>query len=154
MKCPRDQAELAQKGGVIEVLTCPECGGLFIKNASIKKHIDALLEKDPGGLPNPPEYLQSPFDGKAMIPIKIKGVTVDYCKTSGYVWFDKGEFEQLKKGNSDPRDGIVDGCIDAGSDIFDFVSWDLSIVGDVFSAVGDGISEGFGKIGDLISFDF
>ena len=101
---------------------------------------------------NSPEVLESPFDGKAMIPIKVKGVTVDLCQASGYVWFDKGEFEQLALASNRTKSPIHEdnySKTESALDAINFVSWDLSIVGDMFDAIGDGI----GKIGDCISFD-
>ena len=37
----------------------------------------------------------SPIDGKPMEQITMMGVVIDRCASSGGIWLDKGEFEQL-----------------------------------------------------------
>lgn len=41
------------------------------------------------------ESRKSPITGEAMEQISVLGVTVDRCPTSGGIWLDKGELEQI-----------------------------------------------------------
>lgn len=41
------------------------------------------------------ETRKSPITGEPMEQITIMGVTVDRCPTSGGVWLDKGELDQI-----------------------------------------------------------
>jgi Zn-finger nucleic acid-binding protein len=43
---------------------------------------------------------KSPIDGQPMEQITMMGVVIDRCKTSGGVWLDNGELEQLLKAAS------------------------------------------------------
>jgi Zn-finger nucleic acid-binding protein len=40
---------------------------------------------------------KSPIDGQPMEQVTIMGVVVDRCKSTGGVWLDNGELEQLLK---------------------------------------------------------
>jgi hypothetical protein len=42
-----------------------------------------------------PEARLSPITGEPMEQITIMGVVVDKCKTSGGIWLDAGELEQI-----------------------------------------------------------
>lgn len=77
-----------------------------------------------------------------MIPIKVKGVTIDLCQSSGYIWFDAGEYQRISgKQRSSAIDHIDNAstATDTALEVADFVIWDSSIIGDVCGAIGDAI---------------
>ena len=57
------------------------------KNAEAVKRIKSRQEETAERL--------SPIDGKPMEQITMMGVVIDRCKSSGGIWLDKGELEEL-----------------------------------------------------------
>jgi len=45
----------------------------------------------------------SPITGKPMEQITLMGVVVDRCPTSGGIWLDAGELEQIVKSSKSPE---------------------------------------------------
>ena len=84
-----------------------------------------------------------------MIPLKVKGITIDLCQESGYIWFDRGEYQQILE-RTKQNSFIANTAPDTGLNIADFVIWDTRLVESIF----DGIGDLFKNIGDTISVDF
>lgn len=59
-----------------------------------RQNQEALLriKKQRGDKPRP-----SPITGEPMEQITLHGIVLDRCKTSGGIWFDAGELEELIK---------------------------------------------------------
>jgi len=146
MKCPRDQTELVPRNGSITVLICETCQGLFVKNPELRDHVEKILKKSPIHT-QAAEYLESPFDGKAMTPVKIKGVTIDLCPRSGYIWLDHGEYlkvqEALKLDNTQTTGIGTDVALEVANVTVsdpDILSAAVESIWDTFEKVFDGIT--------------
>ncbi len=102
VNCPRDGAPLEprEKAG-FAFYFCRHCSGLLIDRHERRKAglrglaveggasapLSARLEKG---------RIVSPVSGDLMDAIVFKGVTIDLCRTSGYIWLDCGELETIR----------------------------------------------------------
>lgn len=133
MKCPRDNAELLE--AMNGTYRCPECDGILVH--STKHHFfDKVMKlktvQD--------SELNCPKSGLPMKEINLKGVVVDFCLTSKYVWLDQGELEKLIR--LYPIKGVVKKATDNGSSVVDVVTDVIvdNVVIDVAGAVFDGLA--------------
>lgn len=106
MQCPRDQEELefhSEQGQ--EILGCPVCKGIYVGSQALKSRVERILEVRDGWDGITQGALPSPHTGRPMLEIEVKGVLIDLCRSSGYVWFDQGEYEKVKLGRPPETSG-------------------------------------------------
>ena len=96
MKCPRDQTEFKVVSEEQNILGCPHCKGIYVGSEEVQKRVERILEVRGSGSGLVHGALLSPHTGRPMKEIEVKGVTIDLCRSSGYVWFDKGEYEKIQ----------------------------------------------------------
>ena len=107
MKCQicsdKDMVPVYTEQGV-EIDYCPDCRGIWLdkgeiyyftkKPAEMERELEAAIRS--GG---PPSSKSCRRTGKPMIEISLRGgkLKLDYCPSSGGIWFDEGELEKLTK---------------------------------------------------------
>ncbi len=71
---------------------CDSCGGTFINLAKAQGKAPGLRFRNSEGVEC---QSRCPRDGLPFFEYNIRGVTLEYCQGCAWVWFDRGELEEI-----------------------------------------------------------
>ena len=148
MKCPRDNTSLEVViSDEINFHICPNCHGLLLRRESFRRiKKDALVE-----YPKSQRFhvqfeegkTLSPYNGKRMRVADYKGVKIDVCPSSNYIWFDHGEFELLRETlrRETKAEGEYDGVAVGSGLAREYIAWfGFDLVFDLIEGIFDSLS--------------